>query len=147
MITEPRLSADVTDRFDTVVRHLVSIAPQCKKCIFLNLEMRDAKSDNAISPDLFAVVRPWFGPIKREPIEVNWDTANLLMSLGEFLLTHWSLPHLIIDIIINKRGQYKIYKDDGRLRRLAGGDKMYRSKYREYVGIEPWLAELGQLNK
>lgn len=142
MITELDLTDDVTARLSVVVRRLIAIAPRRKKCIFLNFEMRDAESDNAVSPDLFVVVKPLFGNAKREAIEVDWDTADLLMSLGELVLAQANIQHTIIDIIINEDEQCKAFRDDGPLRRLEGGDGMYRSKYRHYVGIERWLAEL-----
>lgn len=144
MVDELKLTEDVTERLTVVVRRLIEIAPRRTKCVFLNLEMRDTESDNAISPDLFAIVKPLFGNIKRETIDVDWDTADILMSLGKLVLAHASVQHVTIDIIVNEDGRYKAFKDDGPLRRLGGGDGMYRSKYLEYVKVEPWLATLDQ---
>lgn len=142
MVTELNLTDDVPERLSAVARRLIAIAPRRRKCIFLNFEMRDTESDNAISPDLFAVVKPLFGNTKREAMDVDWDTADRLMSLGKLVLAQAGVQHTIIDIIITEDDQCKAYIDDGPLRRLGGGDGMYRSKYRDYIEIEPWLAEL-----
>ena len=75
-------------------------------------------------------------------MEVDWETADLLMSLGQDMMDKAPGRHVIIDLIIDERGNCQAYRDDGALRRLAGGDGTYRSKYLEYVEQEPWFAQL-----
>lgn len=125
-----------------LIAQLAAKAPTRAKCIFLNCEIRDTSKDIAISPDLFAVVKPLFVKIKRVSLEMDWETADLLISLGQDMMNKANCRHVIIDLIIDDRGNCKVYRDDGALRRLAGGDGMYRSKYIEYVEQEPWLAHL-----
>lgn len=75
-------------------------------------------------------------------MEVDWETADLLMSLGRDMLGEAIDRHVIVDLIIDEEGGYKAYRDDGPLRRLAGGDGRYRSRYLHYVEHSPWLAQL-----
>jgi len=147
MITELNLIHGVTERLSAVIQRLNAIAPRRKKCIFLNMEVRDSQSDNAISPDLFAITKPLVGSVKREALEVDWNTMDLLISLGNHVLEQTGDKHTIIDIIINEDQEYKAYRNDNPLRRLGGGDGMYRSKYREYVELEPWLEKLSKAGK
>lgn len=142
MLSELSLDDSQSDLLSRAIARLASKAPTRAKCIFLNCEIRDTANDIAISPDLFAVAKPLFGKSKRVNMEVNWEAADLLMSLGQDIMTKENIQHVIIDLIIDERGTYKAYRDDGALRRLAGGDGMYRSKHREYVEHEPWLAHL-----
>ncbi len=139
---ELNLDYGVQEYLIAVVKRLIAIAPRRKKCIFLNMEVRDSESDTAISPDLFAVTKPLFGSVKREALKIDWETMDILMSLGSYVLEQAGRRHAIIDIIINEDEQWKAYRDDSQLRRLGGGDGMYRSRYRDYVALEPWLAEL-----
>lgn len=144
MVTELDLNNGVGEQLSAVVRRVNAIAPRRRKCIFLNMEIRDSASDNAISPDLFAVTKPLFGNAKRETLEVDWDTMDLLMTLANLVLEQIGTRHTIIDLIIWEDERYKAFRDDGPLRRLGGGDARYRSKYRDYVEIEPWLKELSR---
>ena len=145
MVSELNLGDSGGSLLTSVVAKLIAKAPARAKCIFLNCEMRDTSDDIAISPDLFAVVKPLFGKAKRVVLEVDWETADLLMSLGRHILSGPIGRHVTIDLIINERGSCKAYRDDGSLRRLAGGDGMYRSKYLYYLEQAPWLAALNKL--
>lgn len=142
MLSKLSLDDSQSDLLSRVIAQLASKAPTRAKCIFLNCEIRDTANDIAISPDLFAVVKPLLGKSKRVTMEVNWEAADLLMSLGQDMMNKENTQHVIIDLIIDERGTYKAYLDNGALRRLAGGDGMYRSKHLEYVEHEPWLAHL-----
>ncbi len=139
MVSELNIGDSRCGLLPTVIARLSAKAPKRAKCIFLNCEIRDTSNDVSISPDFFAVVKPLFGKARRVTIEVDWETANLLMSLGQDMMAQATDTHVIIDLIIDERGNCKAYRDDGALRRLAGGDGMYRSKHLAYVEQEPWL--------
>jgi hypothetical protein len=142
LVRELILTDDVTEGLTAVVRRLIAISPRGWKCLFLNCEIRDTESDNAISPDLFVVLKPWFGKVKCKRLDIDWETADLLLALGQRVLAQANSQQVIIDIVIKGNGQYKAYRDDGPLRRLGGGDGMYRTKYRDYLSVDRWLAEL-----
>lgn len=145
MKSELDLKDEVAEQLTAVVQNLIAIAPRRSKCIFLNLEFRDSESDTAISPDLFVVLKPLFGKVKRTSLDVDWTTTDLLMALGGQMLEHGKTTHVIIDLIIKEDGHCIAYRDDGPLRRLGGGDAMYRSKYWDYLDCDPWLAELNKV--
>jgi hypothetical protein len=148
MVGELSLDKSGTSLLDSIVAYFVANAPARAKCVFLNCEMSDSPNDFAISTDVFAVIKPIFGnKIQRVQLEVSWEAADLLISLGRHILGDQSGRYTTIDIIINGRSKYEAYRDNGSLRRLKGGDGMYRSKYEYYVAQNVWLSDLHSLKK
>ena len=121
MISELNLDDSGVSLLESIIAQLVARAPARSKCVFLNCEMRNTPSDFAISADLFAVIKPVFGKVRRVQLDLSWETARLLNSLGQNILSEES-EHTTIDVIIDGRSKFIAYQDNGALHRLKGGD-------------------------
>jgi hypothetical protein len=142
MVTELMATDESARLQSAVVERLVRKVPSGTKCIFLNCEMQDSPGGMAMSDDLFAVVKPLFGRPKRVTIDLDADAFKLLTALGRLELAAASQQHVTIDLIVDAHGSCKVFRDDGPLRRLGGGQRSFKAKHKSYVEIEPWLAEV-----
>lgn len=107
MLSKLSLDDSQGDLLSRVIARAPATAPKRAKCIFLNCEIHDTENDIAISPELFAVVKPLLGKAKRAKMEVNWEVADLLIALGQDIISKENVRHVIIDLIIDERGAYK----------------------------------------
>lgn len=141
MVSEYVATNDTEKLQAAVTERLIASAPPGFKCIFLNCEMQDSPGGMAMSDDLFAVTKPLLGKAKRVTLDLDAETFNLLARLGRRLMTD-DRTHVVLDLLIDARGNCKAFKDDGSLKRLGGGHRAFRTKHKAYTQIEPWLSQV-----
>jgi hypothetical protein len=127
------------DSSKALVCALLGVCPFGTRVVFLNCEFQESEGGMAWSDDLFAVVKlPLLSP-KRVQLEPSADWQLNLMATGRELIQGTAQRHATLDLIIKPDGSNTSYVSAGPLRRLAGGDRSFRSKHLEYVAVEPLL--------
>jgi hypothetical protein len=141
MVNEYVAAGEAARLQKAVIERLIAHAPSAAKCVFLNCEMVDSPSGMAMSDDLFAVIKPLLGKAKKVRLDMDATTFTLLTALGRQIM-NGDRRHLILDLLIDPRGNCRAFCDDGELKRLGGGSRSFKTKHKFYAEIEPWLAQV-----
>lgn len=70
------------------------------------------------------------------------DTFKALVALGRIVLTGMHQNYVTVDLIVDSSGSCKAFWDDGRLPRIGGGERDFKTKHKAYAYLEPWLNEI-----